>query len=381
MNKIIRAARRCTAALLAWCMGAQPLFAAQIDDPLRVAARMSPKAAGVMLLGLAQTGTRLVAVGERGVIVYSDNQGGSWQQASVPVSVTLTAVQFPAAHRGWAVGHDGVALSSDDGGISWTRRFDGNQANALVLAEARRNVALAQKAVGTVGAGAMQAAGQALTDLEAGAQFGPSRPLLGLWFRNRDEGYLAGAYGQLFRTVDGGAHWESLAGRIDNPDGLHFNSIAGTPDGTLLIAAEGGKIFRSQDNGARWQMLDSGYPGQLYGVLPLAGGDPRAALLAYGFGGHILVGDADGRHWRELPRLTGSNLVAGLQMGDGAIVLAGQDGTLLRSADQGRHFSVLKAGGGLAVAAMSALRGGAQMALAGVGGVHLLSIAPVAKEH
>lgn len=50
------------------------------------------KAATSMLLDIAKAGDRLVAVGERGHILYSDDKGESWVQAAVPTSVMLTRV-------------------------------------------------------------------------------------------------------------------------------------------------------------------------------------------------------------------------------------------------------------------------------------------------
>ncbi|WP_220476874.1 WD40/YVTN/BNR-like repeat-containing protein [Massilia cavernae] len=79
-----------------------------------------------VLLAAAQAGTRVVAVGERGLVVLSDDAGASWRQArAVPVSTTLTAVSFRSAQLGWAVGHGGVVLHTRDGGDTWTRQADG----------------------------------------------------------------------------------------------------------------------------------------------------------------------------------------------------------------------------------------------------------------
>ncbi len=60
-------------------------------DPLDVPAQMSPLAAKSLLQGVARAGPRLVAVGQRGHIVYSNDAGATWQQAKVPVSSDLTA--------------------------------------------------------------------------------------------------------------------------------------------------------------------------------------------------------------------------------------------------------------------------------------------------
>ena len=46
-----------------------------------------------VLQAITQAGQRLVAVGERGLVLLSDDAGKHWRQAQVPVSVTLTAHQ------------------------------------------------------------------------------------------------------------------------------------------------------------------------------------------------------------------------------------------------------------------------------------------------
>jgi len=55
-------------------------------DPLDAPATQSPLAAHSLLQGVTKAGSRLVAVGQRGHVVYSTDSGTSWKQASVPVS-------------------------------------------------------------------------------------------------------------------------------------------------------------------------------------------------------------------------------------------------------------------------------------------------------
>src|SRR5512144_624546 len=93
-------------------------------DVLDTPAAQSPLAARGLLNGLARAGQRIVAVGQRGHVLYSDDAGKTWKQATVPVSSDLVAVSFPDATHGWAVGHDGVILHTDDAGVTWTRQLD-----------------------------------------------------------------------------------------------------------------------------------------------------------------------------------------------------------------------------------------------------------------
>ena len=342
------------------------------SEPLATPARQSALASRSMMLSVTLAGKRLVAVGERGIVLYSDDRGAHWRQASVPVSVALTTVVFADARHGYAAGHDGVVLASADAGISWTKCLDGNALNAMLLADARQAVKKAQADPG----GGLQQAENRLQDAQAGAKFGPSRPWLGMWFRDANEGYVVGAYGQALYTRDGGAHWISLADRIDNPDGLHFNAISDLGGGVLAIAGEGGKVYRSSDGGAHWQTLDTGYQGQLYGVAGLPGG----GMMAFGFGGHLLRSD-DGRHWQALTAPGSRALIASAWTRSGALLLVSRDGSVLRSVDQGGSFSVAAPGQGRELAGAVLLDGadGGQdqtslMALAGRGGVAVLAV-------
>ncbi|MCU6497059.1 YCF48-related protein [Rugamonas sp. A1-17] len=329
---------------------ASPLARAD-GDRLDTPAFRAPKASGAMLLDVVSAGDRLVAVGEHGIIVYSDTKGASWRQAEVPVSVTLTAVFFPTPRNGWAVGHDGVILRSDDGGGRWSKQFDGNRANALVIDAAQRRLREAGAVNGA--SAAAQEAQRALEDAQAGAKFGPSRPLFDVWFRNTSEGIVVGSFGQLFHTADGGRSWALWRERIANPDNLHYNAISVTGQGALLIAGEGGRVYRSIDGGASWATLDTGYPGQLYGVLGVAAAAGREVLIAFGFGGRVFRSVDDGAHWLPVALAEKKPLVSGLVAPDGGIALLTFDGRIWRSQDQGQRFTPAGGGAGMPAAAMT----------------------------
>src|SRR3546814_394862 len=74
-------------------------------DPLDTPAIASALSDQHLINGLARAGDRVIAVGQRGHILLSDDDGAHWAQAKVPVSSDLTAVSFPPARDGLAVGH------------------------------------------------------------------------------------------------------------------------------------------------------------------------------------------------------------------------------------------------------------------------------------
>lgn len=68
---------------------------AEVGEPAQRTALIANQANQAVLLGAAVTDSnRLVAVGERGVVLLSDDGGAHWRQGVVPVSITLTAVRF-----------------------------------------------------------------------------------------------------------------------------------------------------------------------------------------------------------------------------------------------------------------------------------------------
>src|SRR5262249_28124902 len=78
-------------------------FVDVLDSP----APMSPIAARAALQSVVPAGDRLVAVGQRGVVLVSNDAGATWKQSPVPVASDLTSVFFVDEEHGWAVGHDG----------------------------------------------------------------------------------------------------------------------------------------------------------------------------------------------------------------------------------------------------------------------------------
>ncbi|WP_225422537.1 WD40/YVTN/BNR-like repeat-containing protein [Pseudomonas huaxiensis] len=287
---------------------------------------VSAKADKSLLLDLAKAGSRLVMVGDRGHILFSDDQGATWTQAKVPSRQLLTAVTFVDDKHGWAVGHDAQILASTDGGATWTKQFE---------------------------------------DLSREA------PLLDVWFQDTQHGVAIGAYGAILETTDGGQHWQDISERLDNPDGLHLNGIAQIKDAGLFIVGEQGTMFRSSDAGQTWQKVESPYEGSFFGAIGTA--QPQT-LLAYGLRGNLYRSSDFGDTWQQISlKATRGTLEFGLSsatlLDDGSLVLVGNGGTVLRSSDDGVTFSVFNRADRLALAGASGLPDG-NLILVGQGGAH-----------
>lgn len=299
---------------------------ARVPDLLDLPARESVRAQHSLQLAVTRAGDRLVAVGERGTVLLSDDAGRSWRQArSVPVSVALTDVHFVSASHGWAVGHSGVVLASSDGGETWQRQLDGSQAAEVIRDDAKRRAD-----AGEEGAAAM------LRSAEYLVSDGPDKPFLGVRFRDELRGYVVGAYGIALQTSDGGKSWQSLVGQIPNPRGKHLYQIQ-IDGNALLIAGEQGALFRSVDAGASFAEIRTPYSGTFFGALQL----PGEALLAYGLRGNAWRSVDGGVSWQRVELGQPLTISAGRQLRDGSLLLADESGRLLRSTDGGQHFAAL----------------------------------------
>ena len=341
----------CRVALVVAGISAAPAARAQrVEDPLDRPAVQTRRAAQSVLLGVTRAGSRVVAVGERGIIVCSDDDGRTWSQARVPTSVSLTAVHFADPVRGWAVGHGGVVLHTKDRGDTWTRQLDGNAAAALALraAEARVRAAPDDAAVRA-----------SLRDAQRLVNDGADKPFLDVHFADVDHGVIVGAYGLIFHTDDGGRTWQPWIDRLDNPKGLHLNAIRAVGD-LVYLAGEQGLFFRSTDAGRSFQRVQTPYSGSYAVVAITAEGD----LVLGGLRGNAYWSRDQGRSFARVDVPIPIAFSAVAVLADRSIVFGNVAGDLLRSVDGGQSMRPTSA---RRIAPIAALAAGADGSLIAVG--------------
>lgn len=300
--------------------------AASYVDVLDLPAHPSSLAVRSPLIGIARAGERLVSVGQRGHILYSDDAGKNWLQASVPLSSDLTAVFFPSAQQGWAVGNDGVVLHSRDAGATWRKQLDGRQIGDLLV---KHYSALATAEPANEQWPLLVAEGQRL--IEQGAD----KPFLDVWFANDKLGYVVGVFNLILRTEDGGQNWTPFQDRTDNPQGFHLNAIASTGDG-LYIAGEQGLLLKWNAPEQRFKALQTPYQGSYFGVVGKPG-----EVLAYGLGGNVFRSTDGGEHWAPLASGLHVSITAGIINAQGQYQLFTQAGPALISQASGTQLQLL----------------------------------------
>jgi photosystem II stability/assembly factor-like uncharacterized protein len=297
--------RRALLASLATCGQAWSIPVGPALDRPAVAARAPSHA---VLLGAALAGTRCVAVGERGLALVSDDRGQHWRQAQVPVSVTLTAVAFADAQRGYATGHGGTVLGSGDGGLTWTRLLDGRTIASTMREAAARSGDESRR----------KAAERMLAD-------GPDKPLLDLVVSGPTEAFVVGAYGLALATNDGGKTWSSEL--LENPKSLHLYAVR-RRDRVVVIAGEQGLLLRSENGGRSFRRLASPYQGSFFTLeLPSA-----TDIVTAGMRGNVWRSADAGGSWHQLPLPSPAAITGSSLRPDGSFILASQAGQLIAGA-------------------------------------------------
>lgn len=260
-----------------------------------------------MLLDVVDSQERLIAVGERGHVIGSLD-GKQWVQVPTPVRAMLTAVNFPDADNGWAVGHDATIIRSRDGGRSWVlQNFQ--------------------------------------PELE--------KPFLDVLFLSTSHGLAIGAYSLMYVTHDGGNTWSE----VDTPireDEWHFNAITRLNNGVLFIVGEAGTLAMSRDDGVTWESVESPYSSSMFDVAPIG----ENGVLIAGLRGNMFVADdVDEMNWRKIELDSDNSLIGASPLPNGEVVVVGINGVMYQTTDGGSRAERLKNPVGITLAGVQPVKG------------------------
>jgi len=247
-----------------------------------------------LLLGVDQAGDRLVAVGEYGHVVFSDDKGETWTQAdAVPTQVTLTSVDFVSDKVGYAVGHDSTVIKTEDGGETWNLVYHDSDSEA---------------------------------------------PLMTVYFFDENHGLAMGAFSFVIETRDGGKTWRQRDLGTGN-DGLeyHLNAIFADKDGNLWVPAEFGTVYKSSDSGKTFQEIVTPYEGSFWNGIGLDDG----TVLVIGMRGNAYYTKDGGESWEQADTGTDKSIGGAAVLPDGRILLVGLQGYVGFSEDGGESFEAI----------------------------------------
>lgn len=190
------------------------------------------------------TNDTVIAVGKNGTVLKSTDAGETWVKVNHGLTTKiLWAVQFPTANIGYAAG-EGTLLKSSNGGNTWSD-ISGN--------------------------------------LPANAKSGS---ILGMNFKDENNGFLVGNPGLILQTSDGGTTWHSR--NTVSSDG-YLRSLDYVDETTLYVVGNSGVVKISINGGLTWQDHVPSTEPPAKGYVGLPNTPFGVNLSGAEFGGHYLA--------------------------------------------------------------------------------------------
>jgi photosystem II stability/assembly factor-like uncharacterized protein len=310
---------------------------AKTYDVLQLPAVPSEMASKAPLYVIKKFGDRYFTAGSHGHILYSDDGGTTWTQAEVPVRSTLLGIYFPSPEQGWAVGHEGVILHSSDGGKSWELQYDGLRYGEEGLAFYTRLVEENPEDENLP---------YFIGEMEFAISQGADKPFFGVVFYDDLHGHVAGAYGMLMLTEDGGKHWEHRLHHVDNEMFNHIFDFAPLPESKrFFLSGEAGLLLIGDVNNERAERVHSvPWEGSFFTTVDTADG----AIVMGGLRGRMFRTADEGATWTVVEKPPTSSIVASVRLADGRLLASGIAGEIMVSTDNGYSFTMSSAAGKVA---------------------------------
>ena len=245
------------------------------------------------LYSVESYGDTVVAVGEGGVVAYSEDNGETWDDGDSNTSYDLYAVSMGNADDGAAVGESGTIVYTENSGADWED-----------------------------------------ADIDFASSSHESYELRAIDMTSSTVGFAVGENGLILHTENGGQDWEE----IDTPSTAHhFNSVFAYSSSKLWVAGEDGALYYSDDGGDSWDSQSSGTTENLVTITFYGSSDGWAS----GDNRIFLRTENGGTTWtkttvNELDSDETINDISFRSSDDGLMI--GQDGFMLETDDGGQNW-------------------------------------------
>jgi len=257
-----------------------------------------------------------IAVGQWGYMLRTSNGGATWEQ----LSNTLTGDSFyGAAYVGtaiWVVGDLGVLLHSSDRGTHWMQQ---STYTTLTLLGVSFTDGLHGWAVGDNGM-LLQTTDGGMHWLQGAS--GITTPLYGIAMRSGSQGWMVGEFGAIRHTTDGST-WVPQT----SPVGTVLWSTSFIDDRHGFAAGGNGVLLRTTDGGMQWIPGLTGTTRNVY----VADGATITQARAIGDTGLVLGSVDGGATWGTEFAKTSYDLFTLHMLEDTVGWIGGDNGTILRT--------------------------------------------------
>jgi len=262
--------------------------------------RLKDSVYGVATLGPESA----VVVGTFGSIMTTTDGGKTWERHDSGTDEPIFSVAMADAQHGWAVGASGLIFRTTDGAKTWTKQTSPLKEQRHLFKVAAIDAKTAW-AVGDWGAiiattdGGATWSDRSLGILTVKTADTPDRQTMLLTedvilndvrFVDAQHGYIAGEFGTLLATTDGGATWMR---RDLGTDQTVFGMDFVTAERGWIVGIDG-MVMETTDAGVTWNVQHGSRERQMLDDVDFLAAMDRPALYAIAVEGKygIIVGDA-----------------------------------------------------------------------------------------
>jgi photosystem II stability/assembly factor-like uncharacterized protein len=271
------------------------------------------------------------AIGRNGIFLTTTDGGNNWNSFSPRFGAyEFRDFHFLNEYTGIIVCDSGKIIKTDDGGITWEDKSSGTARSILTVTFVNDSTGYAAGNNNTI-----------LKTIDAGetweSKFEDSIHYFfnSIFFLTAEKGFVGGNGGKLFFTEDGGENWTALI----TPDNFWTYGLFFLNDSSGFISGVQGKIFKTTDAGYSWSPVSSGTTYWLKSIFFV----DESAGYAVGTGGAIIKTTDKGSSWNNVSTISNINLEHVYFISDTGYV-AGINGSLYKTTDAGSSWINLRKG-------------------------------------
>ncbi|MFZ1729581.1 MAG: YCF48-related protein [Bacteroidota bacterium] len=269
--------------------------------------------------GLGLSGSTVVAVGIFGDILRSTN-GSTFDMITGGVRKSLNAVSAAPPSSAWAVGSDGVVITTNSGGQYWQPQSSGTTEALFAVDNIGGTVVVACGNGGVIIRSSD--AGQSWSSVNSGA----SVALNGIDLLDNGTGFIVGSSGRILKTTNSGSSWFSIAsGTLQSLNAVHFTDAN---HGTAVGAS--GTIISTTNGGNSWSSQQGWTQNALFSVIR----DGDYGMIC-GDAGEVIFTDDGGASWTSRVLPTTVALFSLTHPAPAEYAAVGEEGVIMRTSDNG----------------------------------------------
>lgn len=275
--------------------------------------------------------------------LYSTFDGGQHWITSNITNQVITSSYFSSSTTGHVGCSNGNVYKTEDSGKTWILKSSTNSSSSNI-----NKIYFVNPDTGFISRGY---GGEILKTTDAGETWklntDTTDDINCFFFLDSQNGFIAGEYGVIFKTTNGGATWNSIGFQNGRYEGTDINSIFFIDSMTGFAVGLGGRIMKTTDGGKTW----NGYAPTYNSIKQL---EFMSDTTMYGLVGNSFIKSTDGGNtWTNMgaPVSTGStNQFDFVDENTGYCIAGGASGTysnvskVFKTTDGGKTWTATNGG-------------------------------------